>query len=120
MASDVMLSTAIGLWLDWKLFGNGRGMASPYFDDVFYWLDGRFYRWIGGLGAQLESHEWRVPAPGTRRKLAGHEFVVFQASRRWLRVSASWQLARLPNDLAGQHTAIDQLRSDLTKWRHGV
>jgi hypothetical protein len=111
--------TALGLWLDWRLFGNGRGLASPYCDDVFYWLDGRFYKWIGGLGAQLQSYEWRIPKPGTRRRLVGREFVVFQASRNMLRVSVSWQIVGLSRDLNAANAEIRQLHSDLKNWNHG-
>jgi hypothetical protein len=78
------------LWLDFLIFGNGRGMKSPYSDDVFYWLSGRLYTWIGGFGAQLRSFEWFAPKAGSRRRLVGREFVVFGVSRRWLRVDVSW------------------------------
>jgi hypothetical protein len=39
------------LWLDHKIFGNGRGLGSPCFDGIFYWLSGALYTWIGGFGA---------------------------------------------------------------------
>jgi hypothetical protein len=109
--------------LDWLLFGNGFGMASPYHDDVFYWLadtsherdlkgsHSRFYRWIGGLGAQLDSYEWRRPPAGTRRCLFGHEFVVFQTSRSFLRVRCSWAVTGSLN--------LENLYQDLLKWRLG-
>lgn len=109
--------------LDWMIFGNGHGMKSPFWDDVFYWLHdqtrggtgegGRFYSWIGGHGAQLASREWRMPPPGTRRRLAGREFVVFQASRRLLRVEVSWAMVRLPNDIDEANAAIRELKRDL-------
>lgn len=101
--------------LDWWLFGNGRGMASPFWDDVFYWLDGQFYRWGGGLGAQLYSIEWTMPKPGTRRKLFGHEFVVFHAHRKWLRVEVAWVLVRGVTDFE----TVSALKADLQKWGHG-
>lgn len=104
--------------LDWMIFGNGHGMKSPHWDDTFYWLhdqfkQGRFYSWVGGLGAQLTSREWRMPRPGTRRQLAGREFVVFQASRRWFRVEVSWAMVRLPEDIDEAHAAIRDLKRDL-------
>lgn len=86
------------LWLDFKLFGNGHGMKSPYCDDTFYWLSGKFYRWIGGFGAQIQSFEWFAPKAGTRRCLFGNEFVVFSVSRKFLRVETSWALSSgMPN-----------------------
>jgi hypothetical protein len=81
-------------WLDFLIFGNGRGLKSPYFDDVFYWLNGRFYTWIGGFGAQLQSFEWLAPKAGTRRRLAGRDFVVFSVNRRWLKVSVAWAICQ--------------------------
>lgn len=103
-------------WLDWKLFGNGHGMASPHCDDVFYWLSGRFYQWVGGFGAQLKSYEWRIPEPGTRRRLIGSEFVVFQARRKWLRVEASW--TRVPG--VGTAEEVRELEQKLKAWGHGL
>ena len=89
------------MWLDFKIFGSGYGLGQPFFDGPFYWLvdtsgkarsgkNGRFYHWIGGFGAQLSSFEWITPKPGTRRRLAGRDFIVFQARRQGLRVECSW------------------------------
>lgn len=103
-------------WLDWKLFGNGYGMASPFCDDVFYWLSGRFYRWAGGLGAQLHSIEWFAPKAGTRRKLFGHEFVVFQVRRKWIRVEVSWALARGVKE----YSEVKALEQQLKAWGIGL
>lgn len=112
-------------WLDWLLFGDGHGMRSPFFDDVFYWLkdtserqrknaEGRFYRSSGGLGAQLYSIEWRMPCPGTRRVLSGHEFRVFHARRKWLRVEVSWAMTGLGRlSLDEQNAAIADMRAKL-------
>jgi hypothetical protein len=56
---------AAGMGLDFLLFGNGHGLAAPYFPERFIWIGGRFYTWIGGHGAQMVSREWRAPpAPG--------------------------------------------------------
>ena len=111
------------LWLDHLLFGNGHGMASPHCDDVMYWLvdtkdgrsngKGRLYRWIGGHGAQLESFEWTVPAPGTRRRLAGREFRPFSATRRLCRVEVSWATA-LPSNLDQANSELRELKHDLS------
>lgn len=114
-------------WLDWKYFGNGKGMGSPYFDDVFYWLKdmskgnretakGRFYLCHPGFGAQLVSFEWFKPEAGTTRHLAGMDFRVFNAIRRWLRVDVSW--GRVP-----VVSGIDDLNSvvnSIQKWGHGI
>ncbi len=83
--------------MDWfvrKIFGNGRGLGFPFFDQRIYWLvdtkserdvrNGRFYSWTGGFGAQLNSFEWWCPKPKTRRVLSGIEFEVFQVSRGWI------------------------------------
>jgi hypothetical protein len=114
------------MWLDWKLFGNGYGVASPYFDDVFYWLNdtnaprtkkglhGNWYHWIGGFGAQLQSFEWFMPKPGTRRRILGKEFVVFSAERRWLRVRVTW---RLPRDIR-DYSEISALKDRLLNWNY--
>lgn len=103
-------------WLDWKLFGNGHGMASPYHDDVFFWLDKRFYRWIGGLGAQLSSIEWWIPKPGTRRMLFGEDFTVCTAERKWIRVWVTWTRTRPVRDYSEVRTLVEKLKS----WGHGL
>jgi len=103
-------------WLDWKLFGNGWGMASPFCDDVFYWLRGHWYQWIGGFGAQLQSIEWLTPKPGTTRTLLGQEFRVFSANRRGPRVRVSWALAQSSEVTAER---LRELHSRLKDWGHG-
>ena len=102
------------LWLAFKLFGNGWGLAAPGHDETFYWLSGEFYRFLYGFGAQLKSFEWFMPKPGTRRTIAGRDFVVFLASRRWLLVDVSWAMPSVPaHDLDGAHTIIRALKHDL-------
>jgi hypothetical protein len=101
------------LFLDFLIFGNGHGLASPYFDDRFYWLSGRLYTWIGGFGAQLSSRQWRHPLPGETRKIRGLTFRPFSSRRQFLwlfrhtpwaiptpiaRVAVSWA-TELPADL---------------------
>lgn len=84
------------LWLDMLIFGNGRGLAAPFWDQPFYWLadpdgeNGTFYTYGGGFGAQLTSFQWRHPRPQERRRLAGMEFHPFNSDRRWGRVRVSW------------------------------
>lgn len=116
----------MALSLDFLIFGNGYGLKSPYFDDLFFWIvdtkpggrqhgKGSLYTWIGGLGAQLDSRQWRMPELGERRHLAGHEFVAFQAARSWVRVRVSWALVDLPKDLDEAHAAIRNLKADLIR-----
>jgi len=99
--------------LDHLIFGNGRGLKSPYFDDVYYWLSGELYTFSYGLGAQLHSFQWTHPKPGERRHLADREFVVFQSRRRWFRVEVSWAMVNLPNDLDGENFEIRKLKKEL-------
>lgn len=108
------------VWLDHKIFGNGFGLGAPFWDQRYFWLTqdhkrGELYTFMGGLGAQLHSIQWRHPKPGERRRLSGHEFKVFQSSRRWLRVQVAWALTRLPDDLDAAHAMIRQVESDLAK-----
>lgn len=100
-------------WIDLHIFGNGHGLKSPYFDDVFYWLSGEAYTFSYGLGAQLQSFQWRHPISGERRRLAGRDFVVFSSTRRWFRVSVSWAMTDTPDDLDEHHKAIRKLHADL-------
>lgn len=45
--------------LDHLIFGNSRGLASPYFDDCFYWLVDT---------SKQDRHGWRVKPPALQRK----------------------------------------------------
>lgn len=99
--------------LDHKLFGNGYGLKSPYFDSTFYWLNGELYTFVYGFGAQLQSIQWTHPVPGERRTLLGREFVVFSSRREWLRVSVCWSMVNMPKDLDRMHIMIRKLKSDL-------
>ena len=111
------------IWLDHLIFGNGRGLMSPYFDNRFYWLvdtmrgrktgRGRLYTFSHGFGAQLHSKEWRHPKAGTRRRLIGRDFVIFQSSRRWLRVDVSWAMVGMPRPIDEANEAIRRLSADL-------
>lgn len=104
---------AAWLWLDFLIFGNGFGMASPYHDDTFYWLSGDLYTFQHGFGAQLRSRQWTHPKAGERRTLAGHEFVIFQSTRSGLRVECSWGLVRLDRDVTEANLQIDALKTTL-------
>lgn len=103
------------LWLDHLIFGNGRGLKSPYFDNHFYWLGGRLYTFSYGFGAQLQSFQWTHPNAGERRKLCGREFQPLHSSRSWLRVEVAWSMVDMPKSLDDGHEAIRQLKADLDK-----
>ena len=103
------------LKLDHLIFGNGFGLKSPFFDNVFYLLSGDLYTFSYGLGAQLTSIQWTHPKPGERRTLAEREFVVAYSSRSWLRVRVEWTMVGMPNDLDGMHSKIQELQDYLRK-----
>ena len=108
--------------LDLWLFGNGHGLAQPYFDGRFFWLvdtararengRGRLYTFCGGHGAQLRSIEWRMPHPGERRRLAGETFTVFRARRKGPRVDVAWAM-RLPDGIDAANAKIRALEHRL-------
>ncbi|WP_316207434.1 hypothetical protein [Bradyrhizobium sp. SZCCHNR3118] len=115
------------LWLDHKIFGNGHGMKSPYWDNRFYWLSGKLYTWIGGFGAQLESRQWRHPKPGEQRILGDRIFRPFNSHRQFLwlfrdslfpiptpicRVSVSWA-TNLPADLDERNFCLSEFQCRL-------
>jgi len=116
------------LFLDHKIFGNGHGMASPYFDDKFYWLSGELYTAMSGLGAQLHSFQWTHPNAGEERVLCKRRFRPLHSNRRrlWLfrdrwfaiptpisRVTIAWSWIDLPRDLDAAHAALRELRKEL-------
>lgn len=113
------------LWLDHKIFGNGKGMKSPFFDDRFYWLvdtyrlgrsrraHGELYTFMSGLGAQLHSYQWTHPLAGETRQLIGREFRPLHSRRKHGRVEIAWAMTMLPRDLDGRHAAIRALQDDL-------
>lgn len=98
--------------LDFRIFGNGYGLGAPYFDQTFYWLSGRFYTFMGGLGAQLHSIQWTHPKPGEVRKICGVEFRPFNSHRRWGRVMVSWS-TRLPRELDQANEWLRQFKAHL-------
>jgi hypothetical protein len=101
------------LWLDHRIFGNGWGLKSPFWDNRFYWLKGELYTFMGGFGAQLHSIQWRHPKAGERRRLIGREFVVLHSNRRWGRVIVAWAMVAMPRDIDAANAAIRLLERDL-------
>ncbi|WP_421439934.1 hypothetical protein [Agrobacterium tumefaciens] len=101
------------LWLDFWIFGGGHGLGVPTFPQTFTWYDGTFYTWIGGFGAQLQSFEWRSPPAGTRRRIAGRDYVVFNVSRSWFRCRVAWALARFPTDINEANALLPTLKREL-------
>lgn len=111
------------LWFVFKRFGNGWGVASPYFDDKFYWLSScrgkksasNWYKWAGGFGAQLESFEWKTPPAGSKRVLFGREFRLFSVDRRFPITRCAWAL------VGGCNTPeeLNALKRELNEWGHG-
>lgn len=117
----------VALGVDFWIFGNGWGLAQPYFDGRFYWLNdttpGRkrratFYTFSHGLGAQLRSFQWTHPRAGERRTLCGREFVVFHSHRRGLRVEVAWAMVRLPENLDAANEAIREFGKTLATFTH--
>lgn len=111
------------IWLDFKIFGNGRGMAMPHFDGRLYWLvdtyqkdrvarNGAFYTFHYGFGAQLSSCQWTHPNAGEIRKLIGREFRPLSSIRRRGRIRVSWSMS-LPKDIDKAHAEIRALKADL-------
>lgn len=86
------------IWLDHLLFGNGRGLKSPCFDNDFYWLKDRnsgkseIYVWSGWFGSQLKSFQWKYPCVGEERVLCGETFIPKSATTRFGRVMVNWGL----------------------------
>ena len=102
-------------WLDFKLFGSGWGLGAPHYDQTFYFLNGHFYTWIGGLGAQLQSIQWTTPKPGEYRKIQGIEFRPFNTTRRGPRVMVSWAMTDLHGDLDFKNLKINQFKENLKR-----
>lgn len=84
--------------VDRLIFGGGRGLALPHFDQRLYWLvdantrRGDFYTFFPGFGAQLLSFQWTHPRAQETRILSGVCFRPFQSHRRWFRVNVAWAL----------------------------
>jgi hypothetical protein len=116
------------VWLDHRIFGNGYGLKSPYFDDKFYWLSGELYTWGGWFGAQLQSFQWRHPKAGERRTMLGREFRALHSTREWLwvarnyifgfplpiaRVRVAWSYTALPTDLDEANAELRRIQAEL-------
>lgn len=112
------------MWLDFWLFGNGRGLKSPFSDDRFYWLvdkyqkernekNGQLYTFSHGFGAQLTSFQWTHPNAGEERLLAGYSFRPLHSIRIGPRVKVSWKCMDLPKDLDGLNDKIREIEKSL-------
>jgi len=101
------------MWLDHRIFGNGHGIRSPHWDNVFYWLAGELYTFFPGHGAQLTSWQWTRPRAGERRHLAGRDYVIWRADRRWGRVVCKWAVTTLPADLNEANALLWLIESEL-------
>lgn len=105
------------IWLDFKAFGSGWGLAMPHCDGILYWLKnantGRseFYTFSPGFGAQLTSFQWRHPNVGEERELAGRKFRPLHSHRgAFGRVAVSWSLQGIQGKPLGeQRAALDAL-----------
>lgn len=107
------------LWLDHLIFGNGRGMKSPYFDSRFFWLNGELYTAMSGFGAQLHSYQWTHPKAGERRRICGRDFIPLHSSRRWIRVEVAWSWVGLPKDINEANEELRQLEKELGREHYG-
>jgi len=106
------------VWLDHRIFGNGFGLRSPFFDDRYHWLGGKsgeLYTYSAGFGAQLRSFQWTHPRAGERRRLGGYDFVVVHSTRRWFRVTVSWSWVDLPKDVDQANAALRNMEAGLGK-----
>jgi len=119
------------LWLDHKIFGNGRGLGSPYFDNKFYWLSGELYTWMSGFGAQLHSIQWRHPNAGEERELFGYRFRPLHSNRYFLwlwrdsifaiptpicRVMVAWARVDLPDGIDEANAALRDMKSQIGEY----
>jgi hypothetical protein len=122
-------------WLDFKLFGSGRGMSMPFWNGIFYWLNneadeswytttdhrrnygkiGDLYTFMHGFGAQLHSYQWTHPNAGERRVLAGKTFAPFHSTRKLGRVEVAWGMTDLPRDTDAANKAIRDFEAELNK-----
>lgn len=112
------------VWLDFAIFGSGRGMAMPYHDGQLFWLvdttgtrgqdaEGELYTHMSGYGAQLHSYQWTHPLAGEERRLAGRRFRPLHSRRRWGRVEIAWSACDMPRDLGEANAWLRQFKHDL-------
>lgn len=119
------------LWLDHKIFGNGYGLGSPYFDNKFYWLSGELYTFMQGHGAQLHSYQWRHPLAGERRHLFGYDFIPCGSRRYFLwlfrdtqfaiptpicRVEVAWARIDLPKDINEANAELRHMKTQIGEY----
>lgn len=98
-------------WLDWLLWGNGHGYKSPSCNDVFYWIDGRWYNTTGWFGCQIWNIQWTRPPAGTKREILGRDFEIFRTERRFLRVACYWSMVGI------NRLTIDDSNAEINKFR---
>lgn len=109
------------IWLDFLIFGGGRGLAFKTDNDTYYWLrdDNKrhatpmFYKWDGWYGSQLTSFEWHAPKVGDQRKLIGYDFIPTHYHRRWFRYQISWA-THIPS-VVGANEYIQSIRNKLAR-----
>lgn len=102
--------------IDRLIYGSGRGLRMPLFDQRIYWLvdrntqRGDFYTWSGWFGSQIQSFQWRIPKSREERVLSGVRFRLFGWTKTWGRVRVSWCIEGL--DAQNIETA--------NKWLHAL
>lgn len=93
-----------------------EGSKYSYVDRVFI-IDDRAYRWCGWFGCQLQSIEWRRPAPQYRRRILGREFKPYRVVRRWLVWEVSWALTGDGEGYDAYGARVSDLHRDLVGGR---
>lgn len=111
------------IFLDRFIFGTGKGLGLPFWDQTLYWLvdaktkRGTLYTLMGGFGAQLHSIQWTHPKAQEERILAGVPFRPFNSYRRWGRVRVAWAMKPEPTDYDTVRALESRLgRSDPGPW----
>jgi hypothetical protein len=98
------------------IFGSGHGLSAPVLNQRLYWLvdlntlEGQFYSFLPGFGAQLTSWQWRRPQVGEARRFGTKTYVPYLQRRGWVRDplfgfnlfplmwEVSWRCADLPDN----------------------
>jgi len=105
----------------WKLplimltHGNGFGIAQPFFDGAFYWIDGELYHVTGWFGSQLVSWQWTHPNASETRRLIGREFRPTRSTRRSGLVEVSWSFLRDGDSHNIHDQQLQDFRADIQK-----
>jgi len=77
---------------------------------IFYQINGQFYSFSHGLGAQMTSSEWRRAPAGTQRTILGVNFTVFNTHRTGLKIETSWAMAN--------HGTLDEHNARIKEFEH--